>query len=328
MTELCEMVAIGIVTEKDVECPFHEKEHKCDKSVKNELTGDAKKLGEKLESKNTSDSTVLRTEKTVEPYKSRFSTEPDPDKKYDYETERHISIHEDIDCEYPVAFAAHHLIPAGASLNKANSLLPYVDSKKGKICCNLGYDVNGNENGVWLPGLHAVNSNGINKWSGASQELPDNESWKKLSTASTTKKYLPLDGPRPGIDIEKAYNTLNMKWLYVQAAMNFLSPKPRQFHDAHPSYSNLVKISLDDIGILLNRLSTGNAKEKIEPSCSKCKENKNQNKKLLPPLALLNLLNRTSLHLKSEYLVGKTKHNEYYTSSWCGPSSPSRKRKR
>ena len=241
-----------------------------------------------------------------------------------------MKIHNDIDCEYPVAYAAHHLIPAGASLNKATLLLPYIESEKSKICCNLGYDVNGNENGVWLPGLHAVNKNGINVWSGTSSELPDNESWKKLTLASKQEDYLPLQGPRPGPNPEKAYEALNMKWLYVQAAMNFsLVGNVRQFHDAHPAYSNLVKQGLDEVGKLLDRLSTGSAKENINPTCSTCKTNKeNDQKKLLPPLGLLGLLNKTSQHLKTNYLVGKTEHKEYYTSTWSDPSSPTERRQR
>jgi hypothetical protein len=329
MTQLGEMVAIGTVIDKDIECPFHEKKHTCDESVINDLTGDAKTLGEKLESKSISDSSVLRTENSVEPYKSRFSTEPDPDKTYDFETERHVKIHEDIDCEYPVAFAAHHIIPAGASLNIADSLLPYIDSEKGKICCNLGYDVNGNENGVWLPGLHAVNKNGIDVWSETSQVLPDNESWKVLALASKKEDYLPLQGPRPGPDPDKAYEALNLKLLYVKAAMNFSKTGARQFHDAHPTYSGLVKDSLNQVGKVLDHLSTGNAKEKIEPSCPTCKKNKESNQnKLLPPLGLFGFLNKNSQHVKNNYIVGKIQHKEFFTSTWCDPSSPTERRER
>lgn len=56
-------------------------------------------------------------------------------------------------------WAAHHLIPVGA-LNK-NKLMRYLDKgKKGsEVSCNVGYNVNGVKNGVWLIGSGLMQKN-------------------------------------------------------------------------------------------------------------------------------------------------------------------------
>lgn len=68
--------------------------------------------------------------------------------------------------QFPFTVAAHHLIPGNASLAaKACNLYKYmvkgktVKSKSGKswkIKANIGYNVNGAHNGVWLPGNYGI----------------------------------------------------------------------------------------------------------------------------------------------------------------------------
>jgi len=63
---------------------------------------------------------------------------------------------------YSSSVAAHHLIPGNASLKKSK----FFKHKKyiwteGKAKGNIGYDVNSEPNGVWLPGNYAVRP-----WSG------------------------------------------------------------------------------------------------------------------------------------------------------------------
>lgn len=50
---------------------------------------------------------------------------------------------------------AHHLIPGKASLPKSN-LMDYVAADRGVIRSDIGYVVNGAQNGVWLPSNNAV----------------------------------------------------------------------------------------------------------------------------------------------------------------------------
>lgn len=53
---------------------------------------------------------------------------------------------------------AHHLIPGNASLKKTPSLLALMEKQKGKVREDIGYDVNGAKNGIWLPANYGVRS--------------------------------------------------------------------------------------------------------------------------------------------------------------------------
>jgi hypothetical protein len=318
MTELCEMVAIGMVTEKDVECPFHD-EHKCEESLKNNFEGNADTLGNNLAVVEDNSSTVLRKN-------GPKSTEQsdDPDKTPVENREINILKGND-DCIYPVAFSAHHLIPAKESLQRAKDLHAFME-KKDKFCCNLGYDVNGNENGVWLPGLHAVNRKGVNLWGAASTDLLEEEEIGRKVVVRPDKEdksknwtYSPLDGPKPSDNPTEAFYPTNMKWLYIQKAMTFLKPI-RQFHDRHPIYSEQVENHLNAVADVLKQLYD-RRKKKGKLGCSKCREREKE-KKPSPPIALLKLLNNTSRFYRDEKLLKHTQDNEFFTSSWCGPDAP------
>ncbi len=333
MTELLEGVSIGIVVDpKDIECPFHDQDHKCDsEDVKNVYTrGNATTLGENLEGGGDENSVVVRKGKKIPDASYRdpkvFS---DPDKRR--EVAREVTIVKgDINCRYPVGFSAHHLIPAKESLARATSLHKYIDKGESKVCCNLGYNVDGNENGVWLPGLHAVNSkDGVNVWGAAPESLPDNEEvgrlvkWRYELESETADgkrekyQYALLEGPlaqAPG-----AFSPNNMKWMYVKAAMRARRPF-RQFHDRHVDYSKKVEGHLEDVGAALDKL-TG-SKRGLVALCDECKKRKESGRKTVPPpYRLLGSLNGTSKYLRDR-LLGKTRDDDYYTSSWCGPSSP------
>jgi hypothetical protein len=316
MTQLGEMVAIGVVSAADIDCPFHEDEHDCSKPGKNELEGDATALGKSVVS---GASTVVRTDDPDIRHKAP-EVEADPD--HATEESREVSILADTadkdkkeNCIYPVAFSAHHLIPAAESLKRAPGLHKFMQKSKGKICCDLGYDVNGNENGVWLPGLHAVNSKGLNLWGSAPTSLPDKEEVGRRVVKRAGYKYSPLRGPRPGTGGALAFGPTNMKWMYVQKAMTFLGP--RQFHDRHANYSRLVKEQLMAVG---KRLETfyGLRKDPEIAGCPKCRSRKKK-EKAPPPVQLLGLLNKTSKTFLRGKVKGRTQDDEYYTSSWCRP---------
>lgn len=320
MTQLGEAVAVGILTEKKLECPFHEKGHSHDGVKSNYKAGDATALGKNLAAGGEDSSTVKR-KKLPDLNHSLPRKEADPDEAYS-ETEREVVlIRGNEDTRYPVAHSAHHLIPAKESLARANPLHKYIDSSKGKICCHLGYDVDGSENGVWLPGLHAVNSKGLDLWGAASSDLPDDEEVGRrlrkrpeLEDRKTKWTYALLDGPRPAHG-PIAFEPTNLKWLYVQRSMTFPRMAPRQFHDRHTDYSGKVKAHLEDVATVLDRLL---GTEETEPDCKECAEAKG---KPPPPAGLLGLLNNSSTWYRGK-LVGRTRDKEYYTSSWCGPGSP------
>jgi hypothetical protein len=312
MTQLGELVAVGMVKADggDGDCPFHEMKHTCD-GTRNELDGDAAALGQSLDDGTAASSTVVRSSASDKAYQSPRK-EADPD-NLPYE-KREVQLYAGVESSwYPVGFQAHHLIPAKESLARAGTLLKYIDKSKGKLCCNLGYNVNGNENGAWLPGKHPVDGNGLNLWGSASGNLPDKEDVgrKKVVRGSGGDKwsYTPLAGPRAGNPGANEDN--NLKWQYVKASMNFLGP--RQFHDRHPTYSKNVKEHLDSVGALLERFS--GTRKKLA-SCPECK--KDAKKKLVPPVRLLGVLNALSARYCA-HVVGKTEDEVFYTSSWCDP---------
>lgn len=52
--------------------------------------------------------------------------------------------------------AAHHLIPGNASLKKVPKMLDLIEASRGKIQADIGYDVNSQQNGIWLPASYGV----------------------------------------------------------------------------------------------------------------------------------------------------------------------------
>lgn len=319
MTQLLEPIDIAVVADFETECPFHEEEHRCDSGGKNDLEGDATALGDNLDAGGADGSTVVRTVDPDIRYRSpRQEDDPDADSEADREV---AIIRGDENSKIPVAFSAHHLIPAKESLKRAKALQKYIKKSGGKICCDLGYDVNGNENGVWLPGLHAVNSRGLNLWGAASPDLPDGEqvgrkvvTRKELENRTTKWTYTLLSGPRPSdASPAEVFNDRNLKWLYVKASMGYLTPK-RQFHDRHADYSGHVENELMAVARYLDHLR-GLGRDRKPPACGECAKRAKKDK-TPPPSRLLGLLNRMSQWYRQQ-LVGQTSHVKYYTSSWC-----------
>jgi hypothetical protein len=130
--------------------------------------------------------------------------------------------------------AAHHLLPGGASVNKATILHKYM-VWKGKNPKNfvgpIGYDINCRQNGVWLPGNYAV---------------------------------------RKDTDFEKNWGKFKdpFKNAYALAAMK--KSGNLQLHDAHPAYNGNVKKTLVEVGKKLDAMWTDRTKC---PVCKKKLEN-------------------------------------------------------
>jgi len=194
---------------------------------------------------------------------------------------------------YPVTCAAHHLIPAQESL-KGHAILKFMckygdqqdfrssgDAAPGKVAGskvwgNVAYNVNGRQNGVWLPGNYAVgagtggveiwksratdkrktysNQEAAEKWISKLDLSPDE--WKQLARPDPNEE----EGPQPAA-LQQALTTAalpkymlagknfhiddsNPKWAYVKSAMDKVGG---QFHDRHEAYSNEVKNYLTKI---------------------------------------------------------------------------------
>ena len=63
--------------------------------------------------------------------------------------------------------AAHHLIPGNASLKNVPKMLDLIDAGRGKIQADIGYDINAEQNGIWLPANYGVRKDSEfgKKWS-------------------------------------------------------------------------------------------------------------------------------------------------------------------
>jgi hypothetical protein len=319
MTQVGEPLTIGMVKSIENECPFHE-EHDCPSPAKNQYTeGNASKLGVNLHDGGADSSTVQRSDVGYRSPKAAGDPDEIP------EEEREVSIKKGVEaCRYPVVYSAHHLIPAKESMKRAKKLHKFIDKRKGEICCNLGYDVDGNENGVWLPALHGVNGIGLDIWGSASMTILKFEkigvksiSIRELGGGKNRYDYSPLSGVTPSAG-SAAFHPNNMKWMYVQEAMRLRIVGTRQFHDRHVNYSAKVKGHLNALATVLEIL-LGLAKDPAKAPCKKCA--KSGEKAVPPPFAMLGLLNKLSSRLCAR-LVGRTQDDEYYTSSWCGPDAP------
>jgi len=101
---------------------------------------------------------------------------------------------------------AHHCIPGGASLAKATNLHKFM-REGDHYSSDIGYDVNHENNGIWLPGNYAVRED--------SAEF-NNLTWSAQLTTFKNK--------------------------YVKSAVD--EAGGRQFHDSHRKYNRLCKKSL------------------------------------------------------------------------------------
>jgi hypothetical protein len=117
---------------------------------------------------------------------------------------------------YPYTVAAHHLIPGNASLYESQLFKSYMrrggkmeaDTPDGtltfEVSHNIGYNVNGSHNGVWLPGSYAIEAGGSH---------PGGVAWSVLNSPAG-----------------------NIGWCYDYMAAVAKKAKG-QFHDTHKFYN-------------------------------------------------------------------------------------------
>lgn len=289
--ELGEQVAVEVMAELGDECPFDHTNPGDPPEVKNQLVGDGQTLGGHMapsKSTITYQPNMSGTPSDV-PYPKKLEMQPLPITVDGY--------------KYPLTAAAHHLIPAQESLKKADALLECMVG--GKLYpTDIGYDVNGAENGVWLPGNYAVGGNGTKEWTSAPSVLPDNE--------GKPPKLPPAPLPAMGSSNLTGYrhtflDTPNRKASYVLQATQFVGG---QFHDRHVEYSKLVLSTLEELASLYNRKHVASV-----ANCPKCKKVLEQRAKLGTPFRLAHTLNSVSKKYRG-YLVGSRGHKEVFTSRW------------
>src|SRR4051812_37439125 len=173
MTEIGETIAIEVLTEEDFECPFDHDEPK-PPTVDNDLIGVGTTLGKRMKAgKSTTLYDKLKPTKPLPEAKNPRDVDKHPFQKTakGYSEPVRVEFNDGSECWYPVTCAAHHCIPAQEAL-KESPLLTFMVKKKsseplkdgdktiqykdGEVWSDVGYDVNGSENGIYLPGSYKV----------------------------------------------------------------------------------------------------------------------------------------------------------------------------
>jgi len=316
MAEIGEPVAPPDIDVDQDQCPFdHEEEEP--PNVENDLIGVGGTLARRMKNaEGTHKYEKIKGDFKVTPIKN-----PNDDPKHPfYKKAKVVKIAAGDDegtvYEYPVSCAAHHCIPAQEAL-KSSLLLAFMVKKgdseplkggsysKGVVWSDVGYDVNGSQNGVFLPGSYAVGGGqgGMGVWASTEdgdEDKPENPA-NSVPDAGSNK----LTGKLYEIAAD------NRKWQYVKQAVRLC---PGQFHDRHLDYSLFVRDILQKIFENYRALYMSSI---FRTECSKCKERKSKlaNRGIPTPYGLVARLNGVSERLKG-FLNGSTWRINIYTSRW------------
>lgn len=310
MTQVGEAVgAPELIAEDD--CPF---DHSTGKppTVENALIGKGGTLKSKMESGTSTHKYAYNPSIKVgaDPKEKVLSPRNRADHPFkDGKKTLSVTDADDKTHRFAVSCAAHHCIPAQESL-KRSPLLQFMVKKgetaklkgtsyaDGIVWSNVGYDANGRENGVFLPGSYAVSSH-WRTWSDGTDDEEDD------GVVSTDPNAAVLEGTTR---IDEA----NPRWQYVRQAVNLA---PGQFHDRHVDYSDFVLTILNKIHELF--MDHKKATFDKDAGCPKCKENSDKiaNDGIPTPFTLVARLNYVSGKL-GNWLDGKTWRTNIYTSRW------------
>jgi hypothetical protein len=316
MTQIGEPIHIGMVDVNEVTCPF-DHDNLTPPTVENDLVGKGGTLANRMK-KGESTFLYEKYRKPQQPIDNPRNRDEHPFKNkapvvgIEY---KDIATGETKEHRYPVTCAAHHLIPAQESL-KNSFLLTFMVKKKdreqlkdktystGSVWADVGYDVNGSENGVYLPGSYAVGGGrgGLGLWA-ENDDNPDPEEENANDSPSPASPYLTGD--------LNEISLYNRKWFYVSQAM-YLAPG--QFHDRHEDYSKFVAEVLAKIFSDYRRMLTQSI---MESQCPKCKDKKDKLKDLgIPtPFSLVARLNNLSNRM-CYYVNSHAWALNIYTSKW------------
>lgn len=299
MTQVGELMNVVAGMDEKWECPFSHDPVQNDHD--NDFAGDGGTLGDRLKAGQSTSRNSQYGGGVV------LDSEPDPREQKGHPLNKADNplpvnlIWNDLPRPWPVTCAAHHLIPSGDALAKtgllewlikkgttaeAGTKTGSLKSVNGKVDNNVGYDVNGAENGVWLPGPYAMR--GI---------------WTTF-TAETE----PEDDPGgAGGGGEGPTETHPAQFEYAVVAMR---KAKAQFHDAHRPYSKFV---LDALNLLAARM-----REITETAeCEKCRD-KIKNSGPPAPYSLILRLNGVSKRLRGHLEGGPTGWTQHlWTSKWA-----------
>lgn len=315
--ELGELVTVALPNQQpEAECPFSHERPNPDE--KNELGG----IGSTLGTNMAAGRGVNTSKPPIGPDFTSGDKEGDPRDPPTKLTSISIQVNgvpvalQGKTLAYPLTCAAHHLIPAQESL-KGSPILKFMckdgesqdfrSSSKAApaavpdaaVWGNVAYNVNGSQNGVWLPGNYAVGAGigGVEVWKNRASDKRETytdqqaaENWERAVDLDPAE-WAPIsidpqeqEGPQPGTSLASALlhasqseymlsgknhsiEAGNPKWGYVRAAMNAASG---QFHDRHETYSGGVKSYLKKIAAVYEQMYDRSVA--TENPCAKCKE--------------------------------------------------------
>jgi len=310
----------------DFKCPFdHELEEP--PKVKNNLVGKGSTLASKMKS---GASTKLYKDYIPQSDKEKikWGTIAQKNRKHNlYKGSNPISVKFKFgdsteSKDYPLTFSAHHLIPSQESL-KNHKILQYMckmgkanhnhNYSAGALWSDVGYDTNGSENGIYLPGSYAVGGGkgGLKIWVSVDQDKEEehgNDYVEYSRLSSDDEKRWLLKGGKGVIKED------NPCWQYVGQAM---IKSKNQFHDRHIPYSkDIVQAALSAIYERYKLFDVS-----LDSTfCKKCKEKiKKIKKQGLPApysivLRLEHLSNNLRVYLKVRH--GQILKENIFTSQW------------
>ena len=316
MTQIGEMVTPPEVDVDQSDCPF---DHEAPEppTVENSLIGVGGTLGRKM--KNAEGTRLYAPMKQkVDAVKNPKDVSSHPF----YKKNRCVKI---VDGEneytYPVSCAAHHCVPAQESL-KESPLLTFMvkkgDSEKlkdatfadGIVWSDVGYDVNGSQNGVYLPGSYAVGGGrgGMGVWAST---VDGDEDDAEPDVADVAAVVTSGSGSNELTGDLNEISASNRKWQYVKQAVRLC---PGQFHDRHLPYSQFVQGVLKKMFENYRNLAK---KMVFAEGCSKCKDRAKlvEDHGIPTPYGLVPRIDATSGRFAG-YLNGHTWRQNIFTSMW------------
>lgn len=333
--EMCEPIAVDLEKTPDLECPF---DHD-DKStpINNDLKGDGGTLGDRMKAGRSTyfeKADAMKQPAPNEDSKSNVFGKPLPVFLPKSKPER-----------LPLTCAAHHIIPAQASLRESKLLEWLVHGSKsaqtkdgpagpGRLKNNVGYDVNASQNGIWLPGPYALNTDAVRVGMGLEEDddlggpvevltksmadveavaAPDDSPDSGLEEEDKPPGGPSAPGPGGDLDLSGRTGGARAKKLtkppeqckgpfparyqyYFLYTASAMMKIDAQYHDAHVDYSERVRKELDAVAVFVDLCANGGW-------CDKCKE-KNKTRTpdstdFPPPVGLIDRLNNMSQKLRT-----------------------------
>ncbi|WP_437755068.1 AHH domain-containing protein [Sorangium sp. So ce1389] len=262
------------------ECIF---EHDIAEQVRNNLDGSSSALGAQLESGastqlwgyNAKNAVIGRQQKNTV---GKLDLSPT--------TSYEVSVtHNGSSEQYPYSYSAHHLIPDDSALMKGeNKLLEYIRAGS-TIESDIGYDVNGSDNGLWLPMITAL----ANQMSAAAS----NNSQARSVPGVDAERYAAL---------KKTATGRSFLQKYTRAIMDRSRRQLHGWNKHHRDYSQFVVKCLNKVHQAIHE---------VEFECSMCNDTRGGSKPHAPPHRLVWRLNFISKRLH-RHLIGDA-------SSWRKP---------